>query len=318
MYAHCAVNYTRPVIVLGAHRERLSDALIAEQPERFCSCVPHTTRPRREYEMDGREYHFVASRPDMELQIQQHQFIEAGQYNNHLYGTSVQSVREAAATVCFEPLYSLGDAYNSYITSKCLRLVSSRSRSVVRRTNTASSTWAATPSSGCTPPASSLSACTCGPVASSGSSPPPNARRTTPPTDAFSSAAPHSRTSSSNSSQVPHRYLVTVTVPYSYRSGSGLFDRYTSTLYLYMYPYAIMRTKTRNQASYLDLFNVLATIAAYGALVFITMQLMLHEAHSLWCRCHPNSGRHNTRGNLRATQTADCRTKHSRRLDPFT
>lgn len=95
------MNYTRPVIVLGAHRERLSDALIAEQPDRFCSCVPHTTRPRREFELDGREYHFVASRTDMELQIQQHQFIEAGQYNGHLYGTSVQSVREAAATVRF-------------------------------------------------------------------------------------------------------------------------------------------------------------------------------------------------------------------------
>ncbi|OWK50085.1 Disks large 4, partial [Lonchura striata] len=55
-----------------------------------------TTRPKREYEVDGRDYHFVASRERMEKDIQGHKFIEAGQYNSHLYGTSVQSVREVA------------------------------------------------------------------------------------------------------------------------------------------------------------------------------------------------------------------------------
>uniref|UniRef100_A0A670ZQT8 Disks large homolog 1 n=1 Tax=Pseudonaja textilis TaxID=8673 RepID=A0A670ZQT8_PSETE len=55
-----------------------------------------TTRPKRDYEMDGRDYHFVMSREQMEKDIQDHRFIEAGQYNNHLYGTSVQSVREVA------------------------------------------------------------------------------------------------------------------------------------------------------------------------------------------------------------------------------
>ncbi|KFQ91159.1 Disks large 4, partial [Nipponia nippon] len=57
---------------------------------------PDTTRPKREYEVDGRDYHFVASRERMEKDIQGHKFIEAGQYNSHLYGTSVQSVREVA------------------------------------------------------------------------------------------------------------------------------------------------------------------------------------------------------------------------------
>ncbi|MEQ2270219.1 Disks large 4 [Xenotaenia resolanae] len=46
--------------------------------------------------MDGRDYHFVSSREQMERDIQSHRFIEAGQYNNHLYGTSVQSVRQVA------------------------------------------------------------------------------------------------------------------------------------------------------------------------------------------------------------------------------
>ncbi|KAM4551913.1 discs large homolog 1-like protein isoform 2-T2 [Odontesthes bonariensis] len=90
------VNYTRPVIILGPMKDRINDDLISEFPDKFGSCVPHTTRPKRDYEVDGRDYHFMVSREQMEKDIQDHKFIEAGQYNNHLYGTSVQSVREVA------------------------------------------------------------------------------------------------------------------------------------------------------------------------------------------------------------------------------
>uniref|UniRef100_A0A671S7E5 Disks large homolog 1 n=1 Tax=Sinocyclocheilus anshuiensis TaxID=1608454 RepID=A0A671S7E5_9TELE len=90
------VNYSRPVIILGPMKDRVNDDLISEFPDKFGSCVPHTTRPKRDYEVDGRDYHFVESREQMERDIQEHKFIEAGQYNSHLYGTSVQSVREVA------------------------------------------------------------------------------------------------------------------------------------------------------------------------------------------------------------------------------
>ncbi|KAF3830192.1 hypothetical protein GH733_001617 [Mirounga leonina] len=91
-----AVNYTRPVIILGPMKDRINDDLISEFPDKFGSCVPHTTRPKRDYEVDGRDYHFVISREQMEKDIQEHKFIEAGQYNDNLYGTSVQSVRFVA------------------------------------------------------------------------------------------------------------------------------------------------------------------------------------------------------------------------------
>lgn len=90
------IQYTRPVIILGPLKDRVNDDLISEFPDKFGSCVPHTTRPKREYEVDGRDYHFVASREQMERDIQNHLFIEAGQYNDNLYGTSVASVREVA------------------------------------------------------------------------------------------------------------------------------------------------------------------------------------------------------------------------------
>ncbi|XP_053555046.1 disks large homolog 3 isoform X4 [Bombina bombina] len=90
------IHYARPVIILGPLKDRVNDDLISEFPHKFGSCVPHTTRPRRETEMDGQDYHFVASREQMEKDIQDNKFIEAGQFNDNLYGTSVQSVRAVA------------------------------------------------------------------------------------------------------------------------------------------------------------------------------------------------------------------------------
>ncbi|XP_022537062.2 disks large homolog 2 isoform X17 [Astyanax mexicanus] len=98
------ISYARPVIILGPMKDRINDDLISEFPDKFGSCVPpdnssgqtDTTRAKRDYEVDGRDYHFVTSREQMEKDIQEHKFIEAGQYNDNLYGTSVQSVKYVA------------------------------------------------------------------------------------------------------------------------------------------------------------------------------------------------------------------------------
>lgn len=50
-------------------------------------------------EVDGRDYHFVSSRDQMERDIENNQFIEAGQYNGNLYGTHLKSVVEVAEQV---------------------------------------------------------------------------------------------------------------------------------------------------------------------------------------------------------------------------
>lgn len=67
--------------------------------------------------MDGRDYHFVASREQMERDIENHLFIEAGQYSNNLYGTSIQSVIDVAEKVIQESLSLVqtnltGDSYS--------------------------------------------------------------------------------------------------------------------------------------------------------------------------------------------------------------
>uniref|UniRef100_A0A8C2YTR6 Discs large MAGUK scaffold protein 3 n=1 Tax=Chinchilla lanigera TaxID=34839 RepID=A0A8C2YTR6_CHILA len=95
-YSPSSVHYARPVIILGPMKDRVNDDLISEFPHKFGSCVPHTTRPRRDNEVDGQDYHFVVSREQMEKDIQDNKFIEAGQFNDNLYGTSIQSVRAVA------------------------------------------------------------------------------------------------------------------------------------------------------------------------------------------------------------------------------
>lgn len=89
------INYARPIIILGPLKEKINENLIFEYPQKFGSCVPHTTRARKPNETDGLDYHFV-SREEMQQDIQNNLFIEAGKYNDNLYGTSIESVREVA------------------------------------------------------------------------------------------------------------------------------------------------------------------------------------------------------------------------------
>ncbi|PAA48131.1 hypothetical protein BOX15_Mlig003302g1 [Macrostomum lignano] len=90
------LSLAKPVILLGPLKDYLTDALPAALPGRFDQCVPHTTRQPRDGEVDGRDYHFVASREQMEREISSQLFVEAGQYNGNLYGTSLASVRRVA------------------------------------------------------------------------------------------------------------------------------------------------------------------------------------------------------------------------------
>lgn len=60
--------------------------------------LPHfdcldTTRNRRDHEVAGRDYHFV-SRQAFEADIAAGKFIEHGEFEKNLYGTSVDSVRQ--------------------------------------------------------------------------------------------------------------------------------------------------------------------------------------------------------------------------------
>ncbi|XP_065325166.1 disks large 1 tumor suppressor protein-like isoform X2 [Gordionus sp. m RMFG-2023] len=91
------IPYKRPIILLGPLKDRIGDELIQKYPETFANCIPHTTRTMRPHEIDGRDYHFVTEGLDkMKQDIRDGHFIEAGQYNSNLYGTSFQAIKDVA------------------------------------------------------------------------------------------------------------------------------------------------------------------------------------------------------------------------------
>nr|CAG4649181.1 EOG090X032R [Scapholeberis mucronata]SVE93514.1 EOG090X032R [Scapholeberis mucronata] len=88
--------FRRKTLVLvgseGIGRRTLKNRLINSDPDRFGTTMPHTSRPMRELEEDGMGYWFV-SREEMEHDVRDHQFLEFGEHNGHLYGTKLDTIR---------------------------------------------------------------------------------------------------------------------------------------------------------------------------------------------------------------------------------
>ena len=70
--------------------------LVPTQPERYF-VTTSTTRPRREYEVDGVHYHFLSAE-DFEEKRDAGGFLEANLVHGHWYGTPRDEVRAALAT----------------------------------------------------------------------------------------------------------------------------------------------------------------------------------------------------------------------------
>lgn len=56
-------------------------------------CDTDTSRPQRDYEDNGKCYWFV-DRETMENDIRHHKYLEYGEHKGHIYGTTLDSIRE--------------------------------------------------------------------------------------------------------------------------------------------------------------------------------------------------------------------------------
>lgn len=77
----------------GVGRSTLKNRIVNYDPERFEIPLPHTSRPIRVGEIDGKQYYFV-SREQMEREITEGKYLEYGEYQDHLYGTKLDTIRE--------------------------------------------------------------------------------------------------------------------------------------------------------------------------------------------------------------------------------
>ncbi|XP_055926505.1 protein PALS2-like isoform X4 [Argiope bruennichi] len=85
----------KTLILLGAQgvgRRTMKNRLIKEDPNKFGTPIPHTSRPMRDTETDGKNYFFV-TKEAMEADIAENKYLEYGEHNGHLYGTKLESVR---------------------------------------------------------------------------------------------------------------------------------------------------------------------------------------------------------------------------------
>ncbi|XP_048507546.1 uncharacterized protein LOC105685455 isoform X2 [Athalia rosae] len=87
-------NHKRPIVLIGPPnigRHELRQRLMQDS-ERFAAAIPHTSRPRKDSEVDGQDYHFI-SRSQFESDILCRRFVEHGEYEKAYYGTSVEAIR---------------------------------------------------------------------------------------------------------------------------------------------------------------------------------------------------------------------------------
>ena len=80
----------------GAGKTSLVKALL-ESVDDLVLSVSHTTRPRRDGETDGRDYHFVDA-ATFDRMVAEHAFLEHARVFDNQYGTSRAAVEETLAT----------------------------------------------------------------------------------------------------------------------------------------------------------------------------------------------------------------------------
>uniref|UniRef100_A0A8C2BN72 Membrane palmitoylated protein 4 n=1 Tax=Cyprinus carpio TaxID=7962 RepID=A0A8C2BN72_CYPCA len=99
-YQHHPEHPHRLIALLGPSGvgvNELRRRLIEINPKVYQGAVPHTTRPPKCHEESGREYHFI-SREQFDTMVCNHRFIEFGELRGHLYGTSVDAVKDVLAS----------------------------------------------------------------------------------------------------------------------------------------------------------------------------------------------------------------------------
>nr|XP_021324905.1 MAGUK p55 subfamily member 4-like [Danio rerio] len=95
-YQHHPEHTHRLIALIGPSGvgvNELRRKLIEINPKVYQGPVPHTTRPPKCHEEAGREYHFV-SREQFDSMVCNHRFIEFGELRGHLYGISVDAVKD--------------------------------------------------------------------------------------------------------------------------------------------------------------------------------------------------------------------------------
>ncbi|XP_029788360.1 peripheral plasma membrane protein CASK-like isoform X3 [Suricata suricatta] len=86
----------KTLVLLGAYgvgRRHIKNTLITKHPDRFAYPIPHTTRPPKKDEENGKNYYFV-SHDQMMQDISNNEYLEYGSHEDAMYGTKLEAIRK--------------------------------------------------------------------------------------------------------------------------------------------------------------------------------------------------------------------------------
>ncbi|XP_034043053.1 peripheral plasma membrane protein CASK isoform X13 [Thalassophryne amazonica] len=86
----------KTLVLLGAHgvgRRHIKNTLITKHSDRFAYPIPHTTRPPKKDEENGKNYYFV-SHDQMMQDISNNEYLEYGSHEDAMYGTRLETIRK--------------------------------------------------------------------------------------------------------------------------------------------------------------------------------------------------------------------------------
>ncbi|XDV30282.1 hypothetical protein PO909_033234, partial [Leuciscus waleckii] len=86
----------KTLVLLGAHgvgRRHIKNTLITKHPDRFAYPIPHTTRPPKKEEENGKNYFFV-THDQMMQDISNNDYLEYGSHEDAMYGTRLETIRK--------------------------------------------------------------------------------------------------------------------------------------------------------------------------------------------------------------------------------
>ncbi|XP_022068887.1 peripheral plasma membrane protein CASK-like isoform X10 [Acanthochromis polyacanthus] len=110
----------KTLVLLGAHgvgRRHIKNTLITKHPDRFAYPIPHTTRPPKKDEENGKNYYFV-SHDQMMQDISNNDYLEYGSHEDAMYGTRLETIRQIHA----QGMISILDV-EPQVTDKALKIL---------------------------------------------------------------------------------------------------------------------------------------------------------------------------------------------------
>jgi len=75
----------------GTGKDTIANILLAHDNDYYHKIVSHTTRPQREGEIEGFDYHYISNLEFIDLMLQD-EFIEALEFNDWFYGATKSSL----------------------------------------------------------------------------------------------------------------------------------------------------------------------------------------------------------------------------------